>query len=96
MNEFHPGHGQIKQTALECWKGKQLGPVVLLPAFPDREEGKEALLWGLMLRVKWYKETIPGLSFPPDSSLAEPMTLEEMGSAGGPGNMNWTQQMGVL
>ena len=35
----------------------------LLPAFPDREEGKGALLWGLMLLVKCHKETVPGLSF---------------------------------
>lgn len=60
----------------------------LLPAFPDREEGKKALLWGLMLQVKYHKETVPGLSFLPGSSLAEPTTLEEMGSARGPGNMN--------
>lgn len=30
----------------------------------------------------------PGLSFLLGSSLTEPTTLEEMGSAGGPGNMN--------
>lgn len=60
----------------------------LLPAFPDRAERKGALLWGLMLQVKCHKETVPGLSFLPGSSLAEPTTLEEMGSAQGPGNMN--------